>query len=258
MRIELEQPEDQKKKTESDSFMPPKDERRTFKTEIAKMKEMGFQAGWNYFWDYYKYWVIGIVAGIIFIASMAHSVIQNRRPVVIEIQLFNNAAESDETVSAFNEAFAAHMGTDLKKSQMTFSYSDLFDPDNPSEQMQASFYKFAAMTAAQELDIIGGNRAFVDYYGYTTEDNSYFADLKELLPEDLFSQLEAAGKLYYCKRLDENGAAIREYAAGINIDGSRLVNDAKLLVVPSYIGIIQNTQRLDTAIEFIRWIFYLD
>ena len=41
--------------------------------------------------------------------------------------------------------------------------------------------KVMAMAAAHDLDVLGGNTAFVNYYGVGEEDNTLFADLEETL-----------------------------------------------------------------------------
>ena len=54
MRIEADDPS--KKQPKKEEFNPVKSEKHSFKSEIAKMKSMGFKDGWEYFWNYYKYY----------------------------------------------------------------------------------------------------------------------------------------------------------------------------------------------------------
>jgi len=256
MRIELEQPD--KKKTQSDSFMPPKDEKRTIKSEFRKFKELGWKDGWRYFLDYYRNPLLVTLAIIILGISLAHSIIQNKRPYILQIYMCNNFVEDTSTLDTFCESFAAHLGRNLKDEQMMLTVSDQFDPASPSEDMTAIFYKLAAMISSTELDIIGGDRVFIDYYSYGEENEVFFSDLEKILPEDLFAKLEAEDRLYYSKYLDDDGKFVRDYVSSIDITGTRLVEDAKLWITPCYVGIPANTQRLDTAIEFLRWIFYME
>ncbi|MBR3644754.1 MAG: hypothetical protein IKN57_14770 [Parasporobacterium sp.] len=259
MRIELEQPEDQKKASPSDTFIPPKDEKRTFRSEISKMKEMGFNEGLKYFIDYYSRITVVLILVIIAVISLTVTIIRNRRPFLIEVTLYNNVSELENASDLICDEFAEHMGVSLKDYQMLFSFTDYFDPSSNGQEMMATYYKFAAMVAGAELDIVGGNRIFMDSYGYATEEEAYFYDLSKVLPEDLFRQLDSAGKILYCKYTDADGKVLdKEYAAGINIEGTRLTEEAGLLVVPSYMCIMQNTTRLENAIEFIRWVCYLD
>ncbi len=256
MKIELEQPE--KKPTASDSFIPPKDEKRTLKSEIQKMKELGWKDGWNYFLDYYRNPTLVTIAIIAIVISLSYSIIQNKRPYVIQVYLCNNYVEDTETLDTFCESFAEHMGMNLKDYQMMFNVSDHFDPTEASEEMTAAFYKLAAMISSAELDIIGGDRVFVDYYSFGEEDEVFFSNLSEVLPKDLFAKLETENRLYYSKYLDENGKAIGEYVSAIDISGTRVFDEADLWLTPCYVGITSNTQRQETAIEFLRWIFYME
>lgn len=257
MRIELDQP-DQEKTSSSDSFIPPKDEKRTIKTEFAKMKDMGFKEGWKYFWDYYRNPVLVTIIIIICAVSIVTTVIRNKRPYVIEVNLYNNYISEETDTNAFCQAFAEHMGQNLTDSQMLFTAGDYFDPNTSSEEMMATVYKFAAMIAASELDIIGGDRTFVDYYAQGQPDEVYFYDLKEILPEEVYTYFEEEGRLYYSNYLDEEGNVTGTYASAVEVSGTRLTEEAGLLITPCYIGVASNSKRLDTAVEFIRWIFYLD
>lgn len=256
MRIELEQPE--KKKTPSDSFMPPKDEKRTLKSEIEKFKELGWKDGWRYFVDYYRTPLLVTLAILALAISLTHSIIQNKRPHILQIYMCNNLVDDPATLDSFCESFAAHLGRNLKDEQMMLTVSDQFDPSSPSEDTTAIFYKLAAMISSTELDIIGGDRVFIDYYSYGEENEVFFSDLEQILPEDLFAKLEAEGRLYYSKYTDDDGNFVRDYASSIDITGTRLIDEAKLWITPCYVGIPANTQRLDTAIEFLRWIFYME
>lgn len=257
MRIELNQPDQEKKKTVSDSFSPVKDEKRTIKTEWKKMKEMGFKDGWNYFLDYYRNPLIVILIVIVCVISLTVTIIRNKRPYVIEVNLYNNYVSEDADTDAFCESFAEHMGVNLDDYQMMFSASDYFNPEEASEEMTATLYKFAAMVAAGELDIIGGDRTFLDHYSTGTEEEVYFYDLKTILPDDLYQKFEEEDRLYYSNYLDEEGNVTGKYASAIEVSDTRLTDEAGLMITPCYIGIVCNSDRVDTAIEFIRWIFYL-
>lgn len=260
MRLEMDNGEQKKKRTAdpADAFIPPKDERRTIGTEFKKMKEMGFKDGSRYFWDYYHWPVIVTVIVILCSISLITTVIKNKRPYVIEVMMYNNYVSEDADTDAFCEEFADHMGENLTDSQMLFSASDYFDPETSSEEMMATLMKFSAMIAASELDLIGGDRKFIDYYSFGTEDDVYFYDLKEVLPADMYQQLEDDGLLYYSEYRDENGNTTGKYASAVDMSKSRLTDEGGLLITPCYLGIACNTSRLDTAIEFLRWALYID
>ena len=75
MRIEADDPS--KKQPKKEEFNPVKSEKRSFKSEIAKMKSMGFKDGWEYFWSYYKVPVFVIIGVIAIVISITMSVIRN-------------------------------------------------------------------------------------------------------------------------------------------------------------------------------------
>lgn len=260
MRIELEDPNRKKDAIDKlvDGLEPVKNEKRTFKSEIAKMKSLGRKAGFQYFLDYYKWPVIIVIIAVIAVISIVHSVRMNSRPWIMELSIYNNAVDDDSSLDALSREFAEAEGLSLKDYQILFSADSYYNPDQMSEQQIATVTKFSAQIAAQELDIIGGNRTFLDDYGYGQEDSVYFADLQEVLPDAVFNRLNADGRIYWSKYTDEDGNVTGKYAAAINIENSRLTNEGGLLITPSYIGIAVNTQRLDTAVDFIIWNFGLE
>ena len=88
MRIEADDPS--KKQPKKEEFNPVKSEKHSFKSEIAKMKSMGFKDGWEYFWSYYKVPVFVIIGVIAIVISITVSVIRNSRPFIVQVHVYNN------------------------------------------------------------------------------------------------------------------------------------------------------------------------
>ena len=255
MRFELEDPAKKKQEEERAVFSPPKDEKRTLKTEIAKIKSLGAKDGWAYFWEYYHIPVIVIILVIAFSVSMAVSIIRNSRPYVISVYVYNNALSEDANVEALEQEFTESQGMNLKDYQIGFNLSEYFDPASQDEASYTSMMKIAAQVSAGDIDILGGNQTFMNYYGMTDEDNCFFVDLEEILPAQFLLFLKEQGRLLTLKKYNEDGTVAGEYVAGVEISNTRLVNSEALMVTPCYVGIVTTAKRADTAVNFLKWLF---
>ena len=253
MRIEADDPS--KKQPKKEEFNPVKSEKRSFKSEIAKMKSMGFKDGWEYFWSYYKVPVFVIIGVIAIVISITMSVIRNSRPFIVQVHVQNNYLSDNADVDSLEKEFAAYEDMSLKDYQISFNLTEYLDFSGSDEASYTSMMKVMAMAAAHDLDVLGGNTAFVNYYGVGEEDNTLFADLEETLPPAFFQYLKEQDRILYLSRTDEAGKVLGQYAAAIDVSDTRIVNKNCLLGTPCYLGIAVNTSRLQTSIDFLEWIF---
>lgn len=68
--------------------------------------------------------------------------------------------------------FAAYEDMSLKDYQISFNMTEYLDFSGSDEASYTSMMKVMAMAAAHDLDVFGGNTAFVNYYGVGEEDNT--------------------------------------------------------------------------------------
>ena len=253
MRIEADDPS--KKQPKKEEFTPVKNEKQSIKSEIAKMKSMGFKDGWEYFWSYYKVPVFIIIGVIAIVVSITTSVIKNSRPFIVQVLVYNNYMTDDADVSSLEQEFADYEGLNLKDYQINFNLTEYLDLKGSDENSYTGMMKVMAMAAAHDLDVLGGNTEFVTYYGVGEEDTTLFADLEETLPPAFFQYLKEQDRLLYLNRTDEDGNVIGQYAAAIEVSDTRIVNKNYLQITPCYLGIACNTSRQESSIDFLEWIF---
>lgn len=253
MRIEAE--DTSKKQPQKEEFAPVKDEKRTIRSEIAKMKSMGFRDGWEYFWNYYKVPVFVIIGVIIVAASMTTSIIRNSRPYIVQVHVYNNYMNDDADIGVLEQEFADYEGMNLKDYQIGFNMTEYLDFNSTDENSYTSMMKVMAMVAAHDMDVIGGNTAFINYYANGEEDSVLFSDLEEVLPPAFFQYLKEQDRIVYMNYTDEEGKVLEQYAAAIEVSDTRIVNKNYLQITPCYLGIACNTSRLENSIDFLEWIF---
>ncbi len=253
MRIEADDPN--KKQPPKEEFTPVKNEKHSIKSEIAKMKAMGFKDGWEYFWSYYKVPVFIIIAVVAIVVSITVSVVRNSRPFIVQVHIYNNYLSDDADVDSLEQEFADYEGMNLDDYQINFDFTEYLDLDGSDESSYTAMMKVMAMVAAHDLDVIGGSTDFVTYYGVGEQDNIMFADLEEILPTAFFQYLKEQDRILYLNITDEDGNVTGQYAAAIEVSDTRIVNKNYLQVTPCYLGIACNTERQESSIDFLEWIF---
>lgn len=254
MRIEA---DDIKKERQEEqlTYTPVKNEKRTIGSEIAKMRSLGFRKGWEYFWEYYRNTILVILAAIVMVVSLVNTVIKNSRPYIVNVHVFNNVLTEGADPDVLSQEFADYMELNLEDYQMTMDLTEYLDFSGGGESSYNMMQKVMAMVAAREMDVFGGDTSFVNFYAVGEPDSVLYADLAEILPSDFFQFLKEQDRILYKNYLTADGAKAEEYAAAIDVSDTRLVNDNYLLVSPCYLGVAVNSERQETAIEFLKWIF---
>ena len=253
MRIEWEDPS--KKKEDPIVFNPPKDEKRTLKTELVKMRGLGWRRGGSYFWEYYHMPLIIIIAVIAMLTSITVSFIRGSRPYVISVAIYNNALADNADVGALEEEFTETQGMNLKDYQIIFNFQEYFQPGSVDETSYTTLMKLTAQLSGSDIDILGGNLAFMNYFGSTEKGQVFFANLEDILPAQFLLYLQEQNRLLTLNYYDEDGNKTGSYIAGVDISNTRIVNSDVMVISPCYAGIAVTSKRADTAVNFLKWLF---
>ena len=160
--------------------MPLMDE---FKEEREEMKNRSFKEKAAYFWDYYKWHVIGTAIGIVIVASLLHSFLTRKE--VAYYSMFINMVESTYSQD-YKKGFAEEAGINLKKQAVYFDADMLIDFQKMDEITATSLQKIMVYLAAGDLDSMLGNLETTNQYAY----NGVFTDLREFLTKEEFEKYE--------------------------------------------------------------------
>ena len=244
-----------------------------FKKERAALKNAGFKAKWNYFWDYYK---LPVAIGAIAFALIVTFVVQviQRKDTALFVAIVNgNELTLDAT--PYVEEFCDYAEIDTESEAALFDTTIDIDFDNIGDITKSSLEKMMVYIAAQEVDVIVSTSDMIEYYGY----GGSFIDLREFLSAEQFAKYEPY--FYY---IDE--AIILEKEAASNAMDYDFTptypanpNDPTSMKTPIPVGIylgenaeafldnyyfsakdpvvsvIVNTVRPETASAFIEFIF---
>ncbi len=213
--------------------------------ERKKWKEMPKKDRLWYIWEYYKFH-IAVVLGVIGVLAVIGTSIYNK---TFETSLYciviNNYTDQEMNFDTLNKDFREHMGFGKKQQIFTealyISYGDA-----ASEYSYASMAKISALIISKDLDIIICDKENFDHY---TEMNG-FLDLEQVLPADMTEAL----KDRFCYAVNSSGQTA---AVGIDLSGTDFAQKTGITLEPAYCGLITNTQRTDTCIALLRYIFDL-
>lgn len=161
--------------------MPVMDE---FKEERAALKNAGFKAKWNYFWDYYKLPVVITAIAIVLITTLVVQIVQRKDTALFVAMI--NSGELQAEPSLYLNDFCEYAGIDTENSTALFDTTMYIDFDNLNDVTKSSLEKMMVYVAAQEVDAVVTAADMFEYYGY----GPTFMDLREFLTEEQIAKYE--------------------------------------------------------------------
>ncbi len=168
--------------------MPLMDE---FKEEREEVKNRSFKERMKYFWDYYKWHVIGTVIGIIVVISLIHTFLSQKETVYYSV--FINVAETWDSED-YRKEFETLAGINKKKEAVIFDADMRMDLTLMDQSTFNTTQKIMVYLSAKELDSMLADRGAINQYAY----NDVLLDLREFLTAE---ELELyAPYLYYMDR----------------------------------------------------------
>jgi hypothetical protein len=161
-----------------------------FKDERSKMKDAPFKQRLAYFWDYYKWYVIGGLAGIIIVCVFVHDIV-SQKTHLLSAALLNTSAYLDSSVSEeYEERFLDELGVDKKKYDISMDTSFYLSFENMDTTSASTIEKLSAYIAATMLDVMAAD----DTTFYKYANNGTLCDIREFLSEE---QIEKYTPYFY-------------------------------------------------------------
>lgn len=214
--------------------------------ESEPVREMSFSEKAEYFWDYYKWAVIIPVIVIAIIVAFISSYINENKEPAIHISLMNGKMNEASDVT-LGDDYASARNIDTEKTPVSVE-SNLYQPEimdaeaAANESAVASIQKYDAMLKYGRTDVTITTSWVVEEY----EAADAFVDLKEILPVTLYNDVEEY--LFYAP--NSKGEKI---PVGITLEHIPEVKRFYPEETP-IITISAFTDRVDNAIDFIRWL----
>lgn len=212
--------------------------------ERAKLKEMSFQDKLWYIWEYYKiHMLIGCI--ILFFFYILGSIFyQKSFTTRLFYVVMNDPYASFSDYEGMSDGFKARMGYGNKERVDADTSLHISFGNSTSELDYASLAKITAIVASQDLDLMITNRDAVEHYAA----NDGLLDLEEVLPADLWELVKE--DVYEAQ--DSSGAV---FSAAVNLEHSNFRQKSGTQMEEPCFCLISNSKRIDTAIEFLRYLY---
>lgn len=219
----------------------------------------------QYIWDYYKLplALLGILLYILLYVLFNH--LTHKESVLYTALVNVNAG--DTLTEELSGGFLDYMGLNPSKNQIDL-YTGLYLTDNElNENHQytyASRMKILAMIDGELLDVVLMNKEAFDAFSQ----NGYLYDLKELLSraDPGFYDMLQPDLTANIVILEDNQADLlfdaaasyhavtEKYDYGVDLSRTRIVDSAGF-GEPVYFGILANSPRTDSAIEYLKYLY---
>ncbi len=234
--------------------------------EREKLKNLHGLKKVQYIWDYYK---LPMVVLCIFLYIIAYSLYRHfaHKETVLYTALVNVSA-SESLTAQLSTDFLDYLEKDTSQNTIQL-YTGLYltdDETNPyHEYTYASRMKILAAIDGEQLDVVLMNKEAFDAFSQ----NGYLCDLLELL-SDIDTVLLNEWKPYLVTNtiiLEDNSvdlqfdpsipyqAVTEEHPVGLDMSQSGLIGEA-MFDDTVYLGIIANSPRKETAIDYIKYLMY--
>lgn len=248
--------------------MPVMDE---FREEREALKNGTFKQKMQYFWDYYKWHVIGGSIGLLFLISFIKSIVDHKDFAFYGF--FINTTPNPVVSEAFLDSFIelAELDTENYAVMIDDTYSIV--KDSYDEFSVAAHQKLTISIMAEEVDFVAMDETTFGQYAST----STFFDLRDVFSPEQMEKFEpylyytdmadirkieesrksASYEVYSGKKYDHTSPEGLEdpVPVAIYLHSSQKLNQAyDLRKQPIVLGIPLNTKHLDTSLQFIEYI----
>ncbi|MGN0372929.1 MAG: hypothetical protein ACI4F3_08955 [Enterocloster sp.] len=220
----------------------------TIKEEAKKEREKLSRMNWKdkiwYVWEYYKFHILALFLGVCVLYVLVTAVYRQTFTVRLSMAIINDQALNDSSTDSFEESLHRELG--YGKKELIDISGNLYISSNKDEMSQFDIANQAKISAliATGLDIMITDRTAIEYYGAMNG----FADLRELLPEELYSRLEDS--ILWVE--NENGEQI---PAAISLEDTAFAAETGVALNPAYIGIIKNAPHKEDALRTVQYLF---
>lgn len=212
--------------------------------EREKLQNMPFKDKVWYIWEYYKFWIIGIICTVGIVISVGTTMYSNRFDTALYCVVINNrtteAGNQDQVLEEIKEYLnLSDVREIVYDSSMFISYGD-----NTNELGYATMAKISALVASRDLDIMIGDKDSIDNYAKL----GGMTNLEEILPADLYEKLK--DRIYYT--VNEEGVS---QPCAVSLEDTKFASDMNLVMEPPLISLFSNSEHTENCIALLHYIF---
>jgi hypothetical protein len=213
------------------------------RTEREKLKSMSGKDRIWYIITYYKFHIIAAVAAIIILYTVGLSAYRMSFKTAFHCLYINSRSEEETNMKPLEQDFAAWAGLG-KKDKIYVENAYISYGEEATEYSIATLEKISALVLGEDLDAMVCDKENLDHFA----ESGGFLDLEEALPEE-FTELHM-NRFYYTEGPD---GELHAYA--VDLEGLPFIKDSNLAQEFPLYGIVSNSQRVDTAIAVLEYMF---
>lgn len=211
-----------------------------------------------YIWEYYKVHIFLMIGAVIFLYMAIASIIEGTKTTILEGVMININYEALDTAFMTTDYLESRdIGTD--RNLVNLDTGLYINASSTGDYELASLTKVTALMQLKELDYIITEEYGMEYYA----PDGIFADLSEVLPDDLYQYFEENDLIVYADvitAIDDEGNATdyESRPAAILLNGSYCDEQLGFLNENVYFCILFNTQKLDELLYYIPYLFQIE
>ena len=232
---------------------------------LAAFKNMSPSKKLEHVFTYYKLPIFLILLACVVLGSVIHRSLTHKQPL-LHLALVN-VSVSDDTKKLLTSDFLTYADADPKKNEV-YLYQNLYLSENADtlnhEYAYASKMKVTGAISAKQMDLVLMNREGYDIFS----NNGYLLDLSESLSRydgefsTAMEQLLTENKVVISDNSLEVMLGVADEEQIITESAQNAINVSALPIFKTaafdgdvYLGIIANSDRTDTALQYIGYLF---
>lgn len=226
------------------------DLKQEIKQEKKKFKTLSFGEKIRYIKDYYRLHILTviIIAVVVYAVYITYEA-KNFNTVLYAVLINNDKSVWDEDTDSYEAAlsvpFEQHLGLDGQNDRIIIDNSYILNQEKDFEMSVYSAESLVAMIYAGHIDLHIGDEYSFDYF--TNNNELFFYDLRELFDE-AFLEKHKDSIIYQTM---SNGTS---FPVAFDVSDCEFIKDAGLTTSPTIISVYANSTRLETAVEYIRFV----
>jgi len=211
-----------------------------FRLEIAKLREMSFKEKLDHIWEYYKFFIIGLVIFLIILGSLINAWFINPQPQTALFISWNSGFAMDVQLTELSNKLTERLVEETANETVVVSMM-LTDTNDPTLNM-ASTQRLVAMLAAGEIDVFILDSMQLDEFastGFIRPMENLLAEIR-LTDSVIYSEIEE--RVAYARHELEEGV-FAERLMGVSIMSSPLLIGLDFLDQDLYFSVSATSNR---------------
>lgn len=218
------------------------------KEEKKKFKTLSFFAKIQYIWQYYRYYILGVILAAAAVAAFINSYIRTNYDTVCYIAVAEGSIPNQaDNTDVLSTGFAQYLGVNGKSERIDidYTYSIVGDAlDQPNTTIDIN--KIYTLASTANLDGYLTERELIDFF--SSDQEAFLYDLRELLTDDELEKIND----YLVYYTDGKGESI---PFAVDISNAPKVRDSGLVLKDPCYGVVVTSKYPENAVGFIRYIF---